>query len=139
MSSSSSHAEIKRIAIAVVDCAGHYVIGQRPEGVPLAGLWEFPGGKVESGEEIFAAAERETLEEAGLVVVADILMHVQEFAYDHGRVQLHFVLCRVKDSVTGTDLPAVNLPFRWVPHAALAEYSFPEGNREILAILRQSR
>src|SRR5262249_17180878 len=39
-----------QIAIAVVECAGRYLIGQRPAGVPLAGLWEFPGGKIKPGE-----------------------------------------------------------------------------------------
>ena len=57
-----------RIAIAVVEHAGRYLIGRRPDGVPLAGLWEFPGGKVQLSETAEQAAERECLEETGLEV-----------------------------------------------------------------------
>ena len=56
------------IAIAVVEQDGRFLIGQRPPGVPLAGLWEFPGGKVEPGESPEQAAIRECREEAGIEV-----------------------------------------------------------------------
>lgn len=140
-SSSRTPHKVKQIAIAIVCVRGHYLIGQRAEGVALAGMWEFPGGKVEAGESVFAAAERETLEETGLHMTAHEVLHVTEFEYAHDQVRLNFVACAASDDCPSAtknsiaDLPPVASPFRWVPHAALADYSFPDGNREILAIL----
>ena len=55
MDAKTSAAEV-RIAIAVIEQDGHFLIGKRPCGEPLAGLWEFPGGKIEPGETPQAAA-----------------------------------------------------------------------------------
>jgi 8-oxo-dGTP diphosphatase len=49
---------------------GDVLLGQRPEGKPYAGYWEFPGGKVEQGEDIFHALQREFVEELGVHVVS---------------------------------------------------------------------
>ena len=121
------------IAIAVVEHQEKFLIGRRPEGVPLAGLWEFPGGKVESGETAEEAARRECFEEAGLdvEVLSEYPPHVQD--YDHGRVELRFFACRpVKSEQTP------NAPFQWVPRAELSNYEFPEGNRQLLELLSKS-
>ena len=48
---------------------GDVLLGQRPAGKPYAGYWEFPGGKVEPGEDIFAALQREFVEELGVEIV----------------------------------------------------------------------
>ncbi|MBI3839784.1 MAG: NUDIX domain-containing protein, partial [Planctomycetia bacterium] len=64
----NSHARPVEIAVAVVEGDGKFLIGQRETGVPLAGLWEFPGGKVEPGEPAENAAIRECLEETGWLV-----------------------------------------------------------------------
>jgi mutator protein MutT len=122
------------IAIAVVEQAGHFLIGQRSAGVPLAGLWEFPGGKVQPGEEAPAAAVRECLEETGLPVEVcdEYLPHEQ--AYAHGVVWLRFFACRPLDSSL-TPLA----PFRWVSREELAKYDFPKGNRALLAHLTSPR
>jgi 8-oxo-dGTP diphosphatase len=118
------------IAIAVVEREGSFLIGLRPEGVPLAGYWEFPGGKIEPGETPAEAACRECREETGLdVTPLDVLM-TEVFAYPHDRVELIFVRC----AGTGTS-PEPLPPYRWVPRADLAAYRFPEGNRRLLAQL----
>ncbi|HTN76569.1 MAG TPA: (deoxy)nucleoside triphosphate pyrophosphohydrolase [Pirellulaceae bacterium] len=119
----------KEIAIAVVEQADQFLIGQRPAGVALAGLWEFPGGKVEPGETLEAAAQRECLEETGLVVQVIGQYSAQQHRYAHGEVRLHFFRCLPLDD-TKTPQP----PFRWVARQSLAEYAFPAGND---AILRQ--
>ena len=59
------------IAIAIVEYDGLFLVGQRPPDVPLAGLWEFPGGKVQAGETPEAAAARECFEETGLTAQVD--------------------------------------------------------------------
>ncbi len=56
------------VAVALVDADGRILVQQRPEGKPMAGLWEFPGGKVEPGETPEAALIRELEEELGIVV-----------------------------------------------------------------------
>jgi len=121
------------IAIAVVEHEGRFLIGQRPPGVALAGLWEFPGGKVEPGETPEMAAVRECLEETGLAVDVIGAYPVHDHQYDHGAVRLHFFRCRPTDRPSA---PAA--PFRWVKREALADYAFPPGNAALLAQLRQA-
>jgi 8-oxo-dGTP diphosphatase len=122
------------IAVAVVEHEGRFLIGRRPEGVPLAGLWEFPGGKVELGEKAEQAAVRETGEETGLAVepLGRFPEHVHQ--YDHGRVHLVFVACRLVDPSAAQPRP----PFCWVAREELASYAFPEGNRGLIALLSGS-
>lgn len=118
------------IAIAVVEYQDQFLIGRRPEGVPLSGLWEFPGGKVELGESAEEAARRECLEEAGLEVevAGEFPPHVQD--YDHGRVELRFFACRPTKPSQG---PCT--PFIWVERVNLTSYEFPPGNRALLELL----
>jgi 8-oxo-dGTP diphosphatase len=119
------------IAIAVVEHEGRFLIGQRPDGAPLAGLWEFPGGKIEPGETPEAAAVRECLEETGLHVQPLIRYppHIQE--YDHDRVELHFIGCRPLEESQSTPQP----PFQWIARSELGRYEFPAGNRGLLRLL----
>lgn len=119
-----------RIAIAVVEHTDHFLIGHRPPGVPLAGLWEFPGGKVRSGETVEQAAVRECLEETGLPVSVEGAYPDQVHRYDYGRVHLHFLICRPVDP---RKVPRP--PFRWVPRGELHCYAFPAGNDALLKLL----
>lgn len=121
----------KQIAIAVVEHEGCFLVGQRPPGVPLAGLWEFPGGKVEPQETACEAAVRECREETELAVEAERTWLVQEEDYPHGRVRLHFVACRLAMQEINPPKP----PFRWVPRHELPSYQFPSGNRGLLDLL----
>src|SRR5881275_3042575 len=82
------------IAIAVVEHDGRFLVGQRPAGVPLAGLWEFPGGKIEPGESPEAAAVRECLEETGIRVESLFRYPTIVHDYAHDRVELFFIACR---------------------------------------------
>jgi len=119
------------IAIAVVEHESRFLIGQRPQGVSLAGLWEFPGGKIEPGETAELAAVRECLEETGISVepLFRYPTHVQD--YDHDQVVLHFIACRPIAGATTSSKP----PFFWAERAKLPVYDFPAGNRELLRIL----
>ena len=121
------------IAIAVVEHEGRFLIGQRPEGVPLAGLWEFPGGKIQPGETPEAAAVRECREESGLTVVPLFRYPEQVQQYDHGQVQLHFIACCL-----ATDSRVAQPPFRWVQRDELTDYAFPTGNAGLVRILTKS-
>ena len=114
------------IGISVVERDGRFLVGVRPEGVPLAGYAEFPGGKCEPGETPEACAVRECREETGLVVEPVGLLERRTWDYPHGRVELSFVLCRP----VGDEEPAG--PFGWVPRAELAGLRFPEANAVVV-------
>jgi mutator protein MutT len=122
----------EEIAIAVVRHQDRYLIGLRPEGVPLAGYWEFPGGKVEAGETPAAAAERECLEETGLAVRATCELAPADYDYAHAAVRLHFFAC---EPVT-SELPPLPDRFRWVSCDELDRYQFPPANDALLDSLR---
>lgn len=118
------------IAIAVVEFEDRFLIGERPDGAPLGGYWEFPGGKVEPDESPRDAAARECLEETGLeVTIGDEYPEVVH-QYDHGALRLHFFRAS-PDSFT---LPA-NARFLWVRRDQLPDYRFPEANRALLDYL----
>ena len=72
---------------------GDVLLAQRPPGKPYAGYWEFPGGKVESGEEILAALKREFMEELGIELLQAQAWCGVEYIYPHAHVRLHFYLC----------------------------------------------
>lgn len=69
---------------------GSVLFAQRPPGKPYAGWWEFPGGKLETGESVEAALARELHEELGVSVEASAPLTTVEFSYPHARVRLHF-------------------------------------------------
>lgn len=73
---------------------GDVLLAQRPAGKPYAGYWEFPGGKVESGESVFSALKREFLEELGICIVSANPWCGVEHVYPHAHVRLHFFICR---------------------------------------------
>ncbi|MGB9991356.1 NUDIX domain-containing protein [Massilia sp. SM-13] len=73
---------------------GDVLLGQRPEGKPYAGYWEFPGGKVDPGETILEALKREFMEELGMEVLSAEEWCGVEHVYEHAHVRLHFFISR---------------------------------------------
>ena len=122
-----------RIAIAVVEQDGRFLVGQRPQGVPLAGYWEFPGGKIEPGETPQAAAARECFEETGIEVIVGEECFATQHEYEHGCVELHFFRCVPSDPDQSPKPPYI-----WVARTELAALEFPAANAGLLAHLVQS-
>ena len=122
------------IAIAVVEHAGRFLVGQRPPGVPLAGLWEFPGGKIEPGETPEAAAVRECREETGLTALPLFRYPEHLHAYEHGRVQLFFIACQLAADRASEP----QAPYRWADRSELASLEFPAGNAQLIDLLAGS-
>jgi 8-oxo-dGTP diphosphatase len=83
------------VAVALIDVDGRVLIAQRPEGKQLAGLWEFPGGKVEPGETPEAALIREMREELALEVRCGRALSPVEWDYGRGTMRLMPYLCRI--------------------------------------------
>lgn len=91
-------AEVVEAAVAVILREdGQVLLGQRPEGKPWAGWWEFPGGKIESGETPFHALQRELHEELGIEAVEAYPWLTRTFAYPERTVKLHFYIIRKWD------------------------------------------
>ena len=116
-----------QVAVAVVERDGSFLIGQRASGLALAGMWEFPGGKILEDESPEQAAVRECREETGVEVEPVGQYPGVVWEYSHGLVSLHFLACRPVD---GAAEPGGG--FRWVAREALADYRFPEANAVLL-------
>lgn len=121
------------VAVALVDADGRVLLTQRPPGKKLAGMWEFPGGKVEAGEEVYAALTRELHEELGIDVTAARPLIRIPYRYPDKAVLLD--VWRVTDFV-GEPHGREGQPVRWVPPERLAGFDFPAANRPIVTAAR---
>lgn len=123
----------RRIAVGVVCRDGKLLITRRAADGLLGGLWEFPGGKIKSGEKTANACTREIYEETGLVVEAyKLLTHVKH-AYTHFKISMDVFVCRyVSGSVT------LNGPVdhRWITIGEIEQYPFPKANHKFIPILK---
>jgi mutator protein MutT len=111
------------------DVAGRYLITQRRRGSHLAGLWEFPGGKLEAGETAAAGLRRELEEELSAIFTVDELVETVRWEYPDRSVTLHFFDCRLE---SGTIAPRESQAMQWVEPARLVDYDFPPADRELI-------
>jgi mutator protein MutT len=124
---------IIRVVAAIIRRGTHLLITRRPSDVHLAGLWEFPGGKVEPGESLSRALEREIREELDVTLdVGGEFFHVAH-TYPELTVELHFFDCRI---LAGDPRPLQVAELRWVLPAELNDYHFPEADRELISRLQ---
>lgn len=122
-------------ACALVDVDGRVLIGRRPEGKALAGLWEFPGGKVEPGETPEACLIRELDEELGIKVAQACLAPFvfASHAYEHGHLLMPLYLCRKWEGfVTAREHSAL----AWVKPEKMGDYPMPPADAPLVAWLR---
>lgn len=119
-----------QVVVAVVVRDGTILIGRRrDDGRPLAGYWEFPGGKVEPGEQLVNALHRELIEELDLTVVVDRPLTMIRHAYPKAIVELYPFLCV---PIAGDPKPLAVQELRWVTADALTTYTFPPANATLL-------
>lgn len=128
MSDAPSAAGAMRVGIAVIVREGLVLIDRRADG-PLAGWWEFPGGKVRSGETTEDCVRRECREEIGVEVEPVELLRTALHEYPHGKVQLHFHLCRI---TAGEPRPLAPAEIAWVTPAGTAAYRFLPPNAPVV-------
>jgi mutator protein MutT len=120
------------VAAAIIRRNPHILISRRLTNVHLPGLWEFPGGKVELGETLSSALQREIREELGIEIEVFAELLVTTHHYPTKSVELHFFDCAV---VSGEPRAIEVAEFKWVEPTELHLYDFPEADREIVARL----
>jgi len=122
-------------AVALVDVDGRVLLARRPEGKSMAGLWEFPGGKVEIGETPEAALIRELQEELGVDTWQSCLapLTFASHAYDDFHLLMPLFICR---KWQGTPRPQEGQALKWVRANDLRNYPMPPADIPLIPILR---
>jgi mutator protein MutT len=121
------------VVAGVIRREGLFLITQRMADDTLGGYWEFPGGKVEPGEELTAALRRELREELGIEVEIGPQIHSFVHAYPDRDVRLYFYEGRI---VSGEPQKLEVADLTWVTPAQFGDYQFPEADRPLLEQLR---
>lgn len=120
------------VVVAVISKDGEYLIGRRPSAGFLGGLWEFPGGKIQQGENAQNALVRECREELGVEVRVGGLIAIANHAYTHFKVTLNVYRCSI---IKGRPKAHTHTELRWVSAEQFKDYAFPKGNHKFLHLL----
>ncbi len=123
------------VSAAVICQAGQYLIAQRPLKGMLGGLWEFPGGKQESGETLSECLQREIREELGLTIEVEQPIISIKHSYTHFKITLHAFYCHLTEPQTPQTLQVAD--WQWVTLADMANFAFPRTDLKIIAALQQ--
>jgi 8-oxo-dGTP diphosphatase len=122
-------------AAALVDADGRVLLAQRPPGKSMAGLWEFPGGKVDRGETPEAALIRELAEELGIDVAASCLapLTFASYSYPDFHLLMPLYVCR---KWSGIVTAREGQRLAWARPARLGDYPMPPADKPLVAMLR---
>jgi 8-oxo-dGTP diphosphatase len=123
------------VAVALVDADGRVLLAQRPEGKAMAGLWEFPGGKIHAGESPEAALIRELKEEIDIDVTEACLapFTFASHRYEKFHLLMPLYVCR---RWKGALRPREGQTLAWVRPARLGEYPMPPADIPLVAMLQ---
>jgi 8-oxo-dGTP diphosphatase len=124
------------VCAALVDTRGRVLLAERPAGKSMAGLWEFPGGKIAPAETPEAALARELEEELGIAVAAEDLapLAFASHAYAEFHVLLLLYLCR---RWQGAVSPREGQRVLWVAPGELGAHAMPEADKPLVAALQE--
>ena len=122
-------------AVALIDIDGRVLIAKRPEGKSMAGLWEFPGGKVESNETPESALVRELKEELGIKTWDSCLapLTFASHSYDKFHLLMPLFACRKWNGIIQAK---EGQTLKWVEARALKDYPMPKADIPLVSILR---
>ena len=121
------------VAAALIDSDGRVLLARRPPGKAMAGLWEFPGGKIEASETAEQALARELKEELNITVTAATPLITVKHQYPDRFVQLNVFLV---EQFSGEAKSLEGQLFKWVTSAELEHYAFPAANQPIITAAR---
>lgn len=123
------------VAVALVDADGRVLLAQRPEGKAMAGLWEFPGGKVQPGEAPEAALIRELAEELGIDVTEACLapLSFASHRYETFHLLMPLYVCRRWGGIVSA---REGQQLAWVRPQKLDQYPMPPADKPLVAVLR---
>lgn len=123
------------VAVALIDPDGRVLLAQRPEGKSLAGLWEFPGGKVAPGETPEAALIRELQEEIGIDTWASCLapLTFASHSYEDFHLLMPLYACR---KWNGIAQPKEGQKLKWVRPRELRDYPMPPADIPLIPVLQ---
>lgn len=125
-----------KVAAGVLIHDGKVLIAKRPQGKPLAGLWEFPGGKVEHGEDERGCLKREFMEELGIEVSVRPSFFKADTEHEGVPIRLSFHRCSL---LLGDPRSLEGQEFRWVGAEELRDFEFPAVNTEVVEILCEKK
>ena len=122
-------------AAALLDRNDRVLISRRPQGKPMAGLWEFPGGKVDDGETPEAALIRELYEELGIHVSEGCLtpLTFASHGYDEFHLLMPLYVCQKWD---GTVTPCEGQQLKWVHPVSLGDYDMPPADKPLITVVQ---
>ena len=123
------------VAVVLIDRDGRVLLSQRPSGKSMAGLWEFPGGKVENGEVPEEALIRELKEELGIDTWSSCLapLSFASYSYEDFHLLMPVFVCR---KWLGNPMPMEGQALKWVNRDKLKDYPMPPADIPMIAVLR---
>ena len=126
--------KVIEVAAGLICHEGRYLIALRKPGVHLAGYWEFPGGKRETGESLEECLRRELYEELRIKIDLPVPYQIVRHDYADKTVELHFFRCAIEQ---GRATPVDCAEIRWVFPEDLAQFKFPPADEVIIKALQR--
>ena len=123
------------VAVVLIDRDGRVLLSQRPSGKSMAGLWEFPGGKIENGEVPEEALIRELKEELGIDTWSSCLapLSFASHSYEDFHLLMPVFVCR---KWVGSPTPMEGQALKWVNRDKLKDYPMPPADIPMIAVIR---
>ncbi len=128
----SKKVPIRAISVGIVRKNGRLLITRRRLDGLLGGLWEFPGGKVEAGEDSRSACIREIREETGIEVKIDSFLTRIKHAYTHFKIEMDVFYCHPVSGEIVLDGP---IDYRWIHLAQIDDFAFPKANLKFIPLI----
>ncbi|MEK9657402.1 MAG: A/G-specific adenine glycosylase [bacterium] len=124
------------IVVGIISKGSHILIAKRPKNKMLGGLWEFPGGKIKTGESHSQALIREINEEVSLIVKPQTKLACIHHSYSHFHLRMHAYPCTI---ISGHEQPNCADELRWISPDQLSEFAFPKANLKLFDYLKDRK